>query len=118
MERQRSLPFSYPEVGATLGEAPAGYTVDRTRLRLGEGADAFEIAARALSKWRHCETGWTRLLSAETPVSEGVVVCIVARRLGYYSLSPARIIRVLDETSRYPGYCRCGFVYGTLTTHT
>lgn len=108
------MPFSYPEVGATLGEAPAGYTVDRTRLRLGQGVETFGRAARALSGWRHFETGWTRLLPEESPVREGGVVCVVARHLGFYSLNPARIIRVLDEQNHYRRY---GFVYGTLPSH-
>lgn len=117
LDRQRELTFSYAEVGATLGDSPAGYTVDHRRLRLGEGRETFERAARALAGWRQFETGWTRLLPAEAPVREGTTVCVVARHLGFYSLNPARIFRVLDEQSRYPGYRRYGFVYGTLPAH-
>lgn len=117
LERQRGLPLSYPEVGATLGESPAGYTVDRTRIRLGEGSETFDLAARALSEWRHFETGWTRLLPPEAPVREDEAVCVLARHLGFYSLNPARIVRVLDEPGRYPGYRRYGYVYGTLPAH-
>jgi uncharacterized protein (UPF0548 family) len=117
LARQRELDFSYPEVGATLGEPPDGYTVDRTRLRLGKGPETFGIAAGALSEWRHFDTGWTRLLPPEAPVLEGEVVCVVARHLGLYSLNPARIVRVLDEWGRYPGYRRYGYVYGTLPAH-
>lgn len=117
LERQRESRFSYAEVGATLGVPPAGYTVDRTRLGLGAGRETFENAARALASWRQFETGWTRLLPAESPVSEGAAVCVVARHLGFYSLNPARILRVLDDRGRYPGYRRYGFVYGTLPAH-
>ncbi|WP_084709131.1 DUF1990 domain-containing protein [Rubrobacter aplysinae] len=117
LAHQRELPLSYPEVGATLGEPPAGYTVDRTRIRLGEGPGTFGLAASALSEWRHFETSWTRLLPAGAPVREGAEVCVVARHLGFYSMNPARIVRVLDERGRYPGYRRYGYVYGTLPAH-
>jgi uncharacterized protein (UPF0548 family) len=32
---QSSLPFNYPNVGATSGDLPAGYHTDHVRLRLG-----------------------------------------------------------------------------------
>lgn len=117
LERQRELPFSYAEVGATLADPPAGYTVDRTRIRLGAGRETFECAARALAGWRQFETRWTRLLPAEAPVREGSAVCVLARHFGFYSLNPARIIQVLDERDYHPGYGRYGFVYGTLPAH-
>src|SRR5439155_534630 len=34
---QLKLPFTYAAVGATAETPPAGYVVDRTRIRLGEG---------------------------------------------------------------------------------
>lgn len=107
----------YQEVGATLGEAPANYTLDHTRLRIGAGVGTFELVARALSKCRYFETGRTRLRPSEATVREGGVVCVVARHFGFYSLNPARIVRVLDEASHSPGYRRYGFVYGTLPEH-
>lgn len=117
LEHERRRDLSYAGVGATLGEAPGGYTVDHSRLRLGVGRETFERAARALESWRQFETGWTRLVPARAPVREGAVVCVVARHLGFYSLNPARIVRVLDERGRYPAYQRYGFVYGTLPAH-
>jgi uncharacterized protein (UPF0548 family) len=50
-------------------------------------------------------------------VREDEAVCVLARHLGFYSLNPARIVRVLDEPGRYPGYRRYGYVYGTLPAH-
>lgn len=117
LERQRELPFSYAEVGATTAEPSAGYTVDHTRIRLGAGRETFERAARALAGWRQFETRWTRLLPAEAPVREGSAVCVVARHFGFYPLNSARIIRVLDERDYHPGYGRYGFVYGALPAH-
>ena len=41
---QREAPFTYPDVGATRGPTPSGYTVDRNRIRLGTGEQAWERA--------------------------------------------------------------------------
>ncbi len=47
---QRELPFSYAEVGATAGELPEGYIVDRNRIKLGTGKEAYERASRGAAK--------------------------------------------------------------------
>lgn len=112
LRKQREQPLSYAEAGETLAEAaPAGYSVDHGRIRLGEGEECFRRAADALAGWRMFDTGWTRILPEDAAVAEGAVVCVVARHFGFYSVNPARIIRVLDEQRRY------GFVYGTLPAH-
>jgi uncharacterized protein (UPF0548 family) len=46
--RQRNLPFTYPEVGATNTTPPAGYNVDHNRIRLGEGEATYQRAVEAL----------------------------------------------------------------------
>lgn len=112
LRRQREQPLSYAEAEATLAEAaPAGYSVDHGRMLLGEGRECFRRAAGALASWRMFETGWTRLFPEDATVAEGAMVCVLARHFGFYSVNPARIIRVLDEQRRY------GFVYGTLPAH-
>ena len=45
---QVGLEFTYPAVGATASVPPAGYVVDHTRIKLGEGEAAFR-SARAFS---------------------------------------------------------------------
>ena len=40
-------PFSYPHVGRTRGELPAGYNVDRYSIALGRGEAVFESAKAA-----------------------------------------------------------------------
>ena len=56
---QQGATFSYPEVGATAsGPAPAGYNVDRNRVRLGTGAETFRRATAALLTWRMSSLGW------------------------------------------------------------
>src|SRR5215203_5254858 len=58
---QRSLPFSYPEVGASREGAPPGYPVNQLRGRLGVGPETFARAVEALRHWKMYETGWTKL---------------------------------------------------------
>ena len=53
--------FSYPEVGATRIEAPAGYQVHRERFALGSGPGAFERARQAVREWRMFEMAWLEL---------------------------------------------------------
>jgi uncharacterized protein (UPF0548 family) len=48
LDDQRSLPFSYPEVGASRDGAPPGYPVNQLRGWLGAGPEAFERAVEAL----------------------------------------------------------------------
>ena len=116
LRKRRERPLSYAEAGETLAEtAPAGYSVDHGRMLLGEGEECFRRAADALADWRMFETGWTRIFPEDAAVAEGTVVCVVARHFGFYSVNPARIIRVLDEEDA--GYRRYGFVYGTLPAH-
>ena len=82
LDGQRSLTFSYPEVGASQGRAPTGYGVNRHRGRLGTGPQAFARAVQALKQWKMYETGWTRLCWPDAPISEGAVVGVVGRHLG------------------------------------
>ena len=48
---QSNLGFTYAAVGATASQPPAGYTVDHTRAKLGEGEEAFTRANGALERW-------------------------------------------------------------------
>ena len=47
LDDQRSLPFSYPEVGATRDGAPPGYPVNQLRGWLGAGRETFARAVEA-----------------------------------------------------------------------
>ena len=115
LEDQRSLPYSYQEVGASRGGAPAGYGVNHHRGRLGTGPQAFVRAVEALKRWKMYETGWTRLCWPDASVSEGTVVGVVGRHLGFRSLNACRIVYVHgdEESSRK----RYGFAVGTLPGH-
>lgn len=114
LESQRREPFSYPEVGATRHGAPAGYTVDHNRVRLGVGEETFERAAAALRRWEMFRLGWVELCWPDAPLEPGTTVAILARHFGFWSLHAARIVYRVDEDGPVRRY---GFAYGTLTGH-
>ena len=111
LETQRDLPFSYPETGATRAASPAGYVVDRNRVRLGEGDGTFRCAAAALGRWEHFRLGWVRLCWPEAGIEPGATVAILVRRFGLWWLNACRVVYRVDEPARF------GFAYGTLPAH-
>jgi uncharacterized protein (UPF0548 family) len=50
---------------------PAGYVVDHTRIKLGEGAKVFAAAKAALGRWEHFRLGWVETWPPETPIQAG-----------------------------------------------
>src|SRR5215510_6001960 len=94
---QSKLDFTYPAVGATATVPPAGYVVDRTRIKLGEGAKVFAAAKAALGRWEHFHLGWVEIWPPETPIQAGQVVAVVARLFGLWWLNACRIVYVVDE---------------------
>jgi len=106
--------FSYPEVGVSRTDAPAGYNVDRSRILLGRGEETFERAKVAIGKWQMFDIGWVELIHAPNPINAGMNVAILAHTMGLYSLSSCRVAYVLDETIPIR---RWGFGYGTLSHH-
>ncbi len=111
---QLELPFSYPEVGATAGELPAGYIVDRNRIRLGTGKEVYERAIAALRYWKQFNLGWVRMVPTETPIEVGAVVAILTRHFGFWSLNACRVVYLIDEDGPVKKF---GFAYGTLSSH-
>lgn len=114
LDSRGEQPFSYKEVGATRGDAPAGYVVDRYRVRLGEGEETFERAVSALRSWRMLDLGWIRLLPEDAPIEVGVTVAVLARHYGFRSLNAARIVYLIEDSGSVQ---RRGFAYGTLPGH-
>ncbi|CAA9411173.1 MAG: hypothetical protein AVDCRST_MAG78-333 [uncultured Rubrobacteraceae bacterium] len=113
---QENLPFSYENVGASReGAAPSGYVVDRYRVRLGEGPEAYARAVEALRAWRQFDLRWVRLLPPHAPIEVGVTVGVLARHYGFWSLNTARIAYLIEETGQEVE--RFGFGYGTLPGH-
>ena len=113
---QKELPFTYESVGATAETPPAGYVVDRTRIKLGEGEPVFRSAIAALRRWEQFNLGWVEAWPSDTPIQkgEGEVVAVMGRGIGVWWLNACRVVYVVDEagpTSKF------GFAYGTLPGH-
>jgi uncharacterized protein (UPF0548 family) len=109
------LPLNYPEVGATAGTPPGGYTVDHHRCAIGQGEAAFGRAAGALRGWRMYPAEWIRICWTDTPIEPGALVGTLVRVLGVWTLNACRILRVIEETEG--SVQRFGFVWGTVRGH-
>jgi uncharacterized protein (UPF0548 family) len=114
IDSQRALPFSYPDVGATLSSSPALYTVDHNRIELGRDAETFNRAVRAIRQWKMFDMPWIRLCWPNTGIEVGETVAVLARHLGFFSLNACRIVSVIDTDDAIK---RFGFAYGTLPDH-
>ena len=111
---QARLDLTYSAVGATGTTPPAGYVVDHTRIKLGEGEKVFAAAKAALERWEQFRLGWLEASPEDTPIKEGQVVAILARSIGLWWLNACRIVYVVDEDGPVQ---RFGFAYGTLPDH-
>jgi uncharacterized protein (UPF0548 family) len=111
---QLKLGFTYTAVGATASLPPAGYTVDHTRIKLGDGEEVFTKAKAALGRWEQFRLGWVEAWSPTATIETGDVVAVIARNLGLWWLSACRIVYVVDEEEPIQRY---GFAYGTLPDH-
>jgi uncharacterized protein (UPF0548 family) len=111
LSTHRSTNFSYVEVGQSRNQSPTGYTVDHNRIKLGEGADIFERAKRALAQWKMFDMSWIELCWPDTPIAPGATVAVLASHLGFWSLNACRVVYVIDDHGKY------GFAYGTLPGH-
>ena len=114
LSSQKILPLSYEEVGASREGAPPGYTVDRYRVKLGEGPEVYERAKEALRAWRQFDLRWVRLLPPDAPIEVGTTVGVLVRHYGFWSLNTARIVYLVAESGEVE---RFGFGYGTLPGH-
>lgn len=110
---QENCLFSYSQ-GASRGEAPKGYMVDHNRIRLGNGAECFEGAVRAVRRWKMFEMPWVALCRPDTPITTGTSVAVLVTHIGVWSLNAARIVYVIEEHGTRE---RFGFAYGTLKEH-
>lgn len=114
LEAQAKLPFTYSAVGASANTPPAGYVVDHTRIKLGEGEPMFHSAIAALRRWEQFHLGWVEAWSPDTPIQPGEVVAVMGRAIGLWWLNACRIVYVVDEAGPISKF---GFAYGTLPGH-
>jgi uncharacterized protein (UPF0548 family) len=112
--RQKDAPFSYPEIGATRGQPPAGYTVDHNRIKLGLGQNVFAQAVAALRSWQQFELGWVKIVPEKTPLEVGITVAVQARTFGLWSLNATRVVYLIESDGPKATF---GFAYGTLPDH-
>jgi uncharacterized protein (UPF0548 family) len=111
---QTNLGFTYAAIGATASQPPAAYAVDHTRVKLGDGEEAFARAKDALRRWDQFRLGWMEAWSPKTTIEPGDPVAIIARSLGVWWLNACRIVYVIDEGESIRRY---GYASGTLPAH-
>ena len=99
--------FTYPDVGASAGDLPAGYRHVRAARRIGTGRARFEAAADAVLRYGMLRGAGLRV-SATSEVAE--VGADVLGRLGPF-VAPCRVVYVIDDPDRR------GFAYGSLPGH-
>jgi uncharacterized protein (UPF0548 family) len=112
LDRLRSAPFTYPDVGATQDdELPAGYEHGRREAVVGSGRAAFERAVTAVFDWDMQKGVGLRVRASGPPSEPGTVVVLTAglRRLGYDI--PCRVVWARTEGDEQ------GFAYGSLPGH-
>ncbi|WP_067827326.1 DUF1990 family protein [Nocardia inohanensis] len=110
-KRSGTVAFTYPDVGATAGEFPAGYDHFRLRLRIGSGRELFDSAGEQILAYR-MQRGTNIFREASTPTAEPGTELTVRLGLGPIGIiAPCRVVYVLDEPDRR------GFAYGTLPGH-
>ncbi|MDB5033936.1 MAG: hypothetical protein JWQ98_1177 [Chlorobi bacterium] len=112
---QRSLPFTYPEAGASFNGAPAGYRAVHQRTRIGTGEEDFERGMRAIERWTMYSLGWGSVFPADAPIEPGETVGLVIRSWFLWSLNACRIIYVMDVEDG--PMRRYGFGFGTTPEH-
>lgn len=113
-----ALPLSY-EAGllervddeSELPRHLSGWFVDRYEAEIGHGDDDFAAARNALRNWRQFDRDWLVLAHDPVPIQQGAVVAYAAQVLGTWWGYGCRILRVIDEPTRF------GFVYGTIHGH-
>ncbi len=111
---QAGRPWRYRAVGATRATPPPGYRIDHNRVRLGRGAATWGRAVAAVRRWEMFHLGWATVYPPRPPIAVGATVVVVARHLGFWSASAARIVYTVDEAGPPR---RFGFAYGTLPGH-
>lgn len=112
IERERNLPYSYPQVGSTKEETTiSGFDNDFNFIELGRGEVVWEGAKEAIRQWKMFPGGWACVWPENSPIRENEVVAMQAKVLGLWWLNSCRIVYVVDDPTKF------GFAYGTLPGH-
>ncbi|HEX2064964.1 MAG TPA: DUF1990 domain-containing protein, partial [Acidimicrobiales bacterium] len=111
LAREGALELTYPEVGATADELPAGYDHGRHRVVMGQGDEVFRRARLGIQQWAAHRSVGLRLVPATPPLVAGTAVLVDAPLGPVHVLALTRIVYVVHDEWRF------GFAYGTLPTH-
>jgi uncharacterized protein (UPF0548 family) len=106
-----AAPLTYPEVGATAGAPPPGYTTGSYRAVVGGGRVSFRAAAEAVLTWQMHRDAGLGVTATSARAERGAVV-VLRLGVGRVGLAiPCRVVDVVAERDR------AGFAYGTLPGH-
>jgi uncharacterized protein (UPF0548 family) len=111
---QQARSFSYPDVGATRGELPAGYAVLNGRVELGQGSTTFDRAVQALRQWKMFDVPGIQLCWPDALIQTGAAVAVMVKHFGFWSINCCKTVYVIDDEGPIR---RFGFAYGTLPEH-
>uniref|UniRef100_A0ACD5WGU4 Uncharacterized protein n=1 Tax=Avena sativa TaxID=4498 RepID=A0ACD5WGU4_AVESA len=79
--------------------ADRGFSVNRSRVLVGSGPDAFLRAKSALLSWKHLALGWAEV-EPDTPVKVGTRFCICYKEVIPWVMFPLQIAYVTDDNGR------------------
>lgn len=112
VDRFRTTPLSYAEVGATRQDRlPSGYRHLELQMEAGRGRSRYQDLAEQLMSWQlHLRSGLSLQVSDEC-VSQGSIL-IATLPLGPFKINTiCRVVYMITEDRR------AGFAYGTLPGH-
>lgn len=110
------LPLTYPELGMTAWQtAPAGYVIDRNRVKLGQGRSTFDRAVAALQGWEHFNVGWARVADPRLPLEKESTNAVISWLPPVAVTCACRIVYTINSTEA--SVETFGFAYGTLPDH-
>ena len=113
LQHSIQLPLSYDLIGVAR-ESETTFTHDDTTAVIGQGAQEFARARKALQQWRQFELGWVELFPRGASLEEGTNVAVLIRHLGLFSLNGCRVLYHTGHREEGPLF---GVAYGTLTNH-
>ncbi|WP_416446792.1 DUF1990 family protein [Leucobacter sp. HNU] len=105
------ITLSYPEVGATGGELPAGYHHVRTERVVGHGRETFERCCDELLSGAVQRRAGADLSVWSVPLRVGTAVRM-RLRIGPLRFTAPCLVVWVDRSADH-----CGFAYGTLAGH-
>lgn len=103
--------LTYPEVGATGGELPAGYHHVRAERVVGHGRERFERCCDELLSGAVQRRAGAEVSASDAPFRVGTEVRMRLRVGPLSFIAPCRVVWVERSVDR------CGFAYGTLPGH-